>query len=515
MLGPEPARPPVADRSAAQRPAAQRANGPAPNAVPPGSGPAPIAAHAQRIGRLISDQEVVLHMPAGQTEWRRLASGGTFNSGDKLLVLPTFRPTLTLASGVTLQLVPETMIQIEGTDHGVPVVRLDYGRMVLMTTGKADVKIELALGKFSGLLNFDDAEATVGVEVRPYHLPGANPETTQPQRAIAIYGVNGVVSWTPAGDKAEKLQAPSRITLATGRLPTADEHKMPKWISAEPISPLEVRASQTLNEALGEKRPVSQVLLEMSAHRREENRSLAARSLALIDEFEPFDVLLNDTEERSVWPVQIESLQAALAHGPSVAAKVRAAFEKQRGKDGTALYRMLWGYNKDQLAAGAATQLVEYLDHDNLDFRVLSFYALKALTGTTFNYRPEQSAASRQQPIRRWREQLKDGLIAPKGAPACDDLTAGRAGPDPTCGTFGGAGQDRAAGLGQGVGPSASDPGRALSGPAKRNPSRIRSGGFQPPRVFESWRTVALPGQCIPATTLPRWRVGLVWRFGH
>jgi hypothetical protein len=141
---------------------------------------------------------------------------------------------------------------------------------------------------------------------------------------------------------------------------------------------------------------------------------LGARSLALIDEFEPFDNLLNDKEERSVWPIQIKSLKAAVARGPAVAAKVRAAFERQRGKDGADLYHMLWGYSKEDLAGGAAAKLVEFLDSDNMDLRVLSIYNLRAITGQDYYYRPEQSAANRFQSVRRWKEQLKEGLIGAK-----------------------------------------------------------------------------------------------------
>jgi hypothetical protein len=380
------------------------------------------------IGRLASEQEVVLRMVPGDTEWRRAAAGATFNSGDKLLVLPTFRPMVTLAAGITLHLVPETLIEFAGTDQGVPVVRMHYGRMVVMPS-KADVKIELALGDTVGTITFDDAEATIGVEVRPYHLPGTDPERSQPERAVSIYGINGEVSWRPAGKDAvpEKLHAPARMILAADPVQPASEREMPKWIGAEPAPSFEVRASQDLNEALDNRRPVLQALLEMAGHRRVENKSLAARSLALIDEFEPFDGLLNDLDEKSLWTIQIKSLQDAIARGPAVAAKVREAFEKQRGKDGTELYRMLWGYSKDNLADGAAVKLVEYLDSDNVDFRVLSFHNLRMITspifnsrpdGPTYNYQPQQTAASRLQGVRRWRNELKEGSIGPKASPA-------------------------------------------------------------------------------------------------
>jgi hypothetical protein len=426
---PAPMPPPLElrpDDASAVKPAVNSApqNAASPNAASPSSVPSnvgpssPFDLGEQRIGRWLPDQEVLLRMENGKGEWHRVLPGATFNSGDKLLVLPTFRPMVTLAAGITLQLVPETLIEFAGTDHGIPVVRVDYGRMVVMTTGKADVKIKLALGDSIGTINFDDAEATVGVEVQPYDLPGTDPEKNQPQRAIALYGINGDASWVPNGDNLEKLHAPGRLVLAAGPALQVTEREMPRWIAAEPLGLLDLGASQALNASLDEKRPVTQSLLELSGHRRQEYRSLAARSLALIDEFEPFDKLLNDKDERALWTTQIEGLKAALARGPSVAAKVRAMFEEQRGKDGPELYRMLWGYNKDDLAAGAAIKLAEYLDYDNLDLRVLSFYNLRTLSGKTLDYYPEATTANRQSAVRRWKDRLKEGLLGPKAAPA-------------------------------------------------------------------------------------------------
>jgi hypothetical protein len=389
-----------------------------------------VAAQAeQRVGRWVPDQEVLLRMAGSSADWHRVVAGVAFNTGDKLLALPTFRPTVSLAAGISLTLAPETLVEFNQVDEGVPVVRLDYGRLVMMTTGKANVKVKLALGPAEGTVAFDDADATVAAEVRPFHLPGSDPEKVEPRLAIALYGVSGDASWTPARGESVKLHAPVQLVLAAGPTPASDR-ELPKWVGAEPISPIDARAAKALSESLDEQRPVTQALLEMAGHRREENRSLAARSLALIDEFEPLVSLLSDKDERSVWPIQIESLQAALARGPVVAAKVRSAFERQRGKDGGELYRMLWGYSKENLADGAAAKLVEYLDHDNMDFRVLAFHNLHQIAGATFNYRPEQTSASRVQPVRRWREQLKEGLLGPKPTVPPAKLPAGE--PIPT-----------------------------------------------------------------------------------
>ena len=81
----------------------------------------------------------------------------------------------------------------------------------------------------------------------------------------------------------------------------------------EPMGTWDTLASRAMKETIGATTSVTVGLKELVTHRRAENRSLAARSMALIDEFDPFALLLNDPDQRAVWPVEIESLQSALA----------------------------------------------------------------------------------------------------------------------------------------------------------------------------------------------------------
>ncbi|HEX3997689.1 MAG TPA: hypothetical protein VHX65_03965 [Pirellulales bacterium] len=429
-------------------PPAGRRNEIAGTAAPPGGAPLPanpanakpaptFGPLSERLGRMVSEQELLLRLPAGQTEWQRVSPGMTLGVKDRLLALPTFRPTITLSAGVTIQLLPETMIDLSGYDaDGVPVVGVNYGRLILSTPGKPDVRLKLILGDTAGTLTFFDPDATAALEMRHILVPGTDPQTGLPKLAVALYATAGQIDWTgvmgaagaaravaPANQPLSlpnggKLTAPARILLAGSSADfSGSDRELPHWFVSDPINPLDSRASQVMNETLDSKTSVTVGLKELVEHRRAENRSLAARSMALIDEFDPFASLLNDPDQRAVWPVEIESLQAALARGPVTAGKVRATFEKQRGKDGDDLYRLLWGYNKDQLQSGAAPVLVDDLDNDSLDFRVLSFYNLQKIVGKTFDYRPEATAANRAQPVRRWREQLKEGLIVPKGSP--------------------------------------------------------------------------------------------------
>jgi hypothetical protein len=151
---------------------------------------------------------------------------------------------------------------------------------------------------------------------------------------------------------------------------------------------------------------------------------LAVRCLSYTGQFDPFVSVLNDESQRSFWAAHFDALQDALARGVETAALARSALEKDRGDDAPELYRLLWGYSPDDLRyspdhpkAGSAAQLVEYLDHEQLDFRVLSFENLRRITGFQLYYSPHHTAARRHSPVQKWRQRLKEGKVIYKNPP--------------------------------------------------------------------------------------------------
>jgi hypothetical protein len=281
----------------------------------------------------------------------------------------------------------------------------------------------LLLGGQEGTAKFVDANSTLAVDVRPFLPAGANPEKEKAYVAVDLFVPSGHIDWQTSGSaKPTQIAGPGHVTLGTPYpFSPPDEPEMPAWIVAEKLGGLDEMASADMNRALSadNKRPVALAIRELAEHRRWELKYFGARSLALMDEFDFFIPAFNDVDQRGVWVRQIESLQAALARGPETAAKVREAFERQRGDDGRKLYRMLWGYSKADLQSGAAAELLEYLDHNSLDFRVLAVYALRSVPGVPPNYssyQPGAAPAERQQQVRRWREYIKDGPLSPKGA---------------------------------------------------------------------------------------------------
>ena len=94
---------------------------------------------------------------------------------------------------------------------------------------------------------------------------------------------------------------------------------------------------------------------------------------------------------------------------------MRATLDKLRGADGEPLFRMLWGYSADDLQNGAANQLVEGLNHDSLDHRVLAIWSLQDITGLpNYGYNPTDLAKVRVSRVNTWKDRLRQKKIVPK-----------------------------------------------------------------------------------------------------
>lgn len=371
-------------------------------------------ATADGVGRLISEHEVLVRLPGKKA--RRVPARGTVYAGETLTALPAYRPSVVLASGITVQLYGGAQASFTALDaDGVPEIRLDSGRLVLLSAARP-TKVRLRAGDQAGVITFGQEDAVLAVEVSHKSPDGSDPETEAAPALVDLYVASGEVAWQGEKGRQQAIRGKAHWPLGRGD-PAAGKNaeELPVWIEANDLTPMERRAAASVDDYLHVDKPVVPALIELLAHRLEENSILAIQSLALLGQFEPLVPLLNDPTRRRLDNNDIVSLRAAVARGPASAAEVRKAFEAVRGqKQGDELYRMLWGYSPEQLEEGAAAQLIEWLSHQELDYRVLSFWNLHHITGFGYLYRPEVSEIKRRTAVQRWRQKLEAGLIVPK-----------------------------------------------------------------------------------------------------
>ncbi len=378
-------------------------------AVPPAEEPI-----GEALGRYLYKQDVLLRYDRRSDLWRRLPAMASLSAGDKLMALPVFRPTISLSTGVTIQPVDASVFEILGMDEtGVPTIAVDHGRILLFTAGKPRNQIRVRFGDRQGTITFADGESTMALEVRRTPVPGKDPTIEGEPLAVDFYATSGEITWEELG--ALSLKAPAHQAL-TGAASEPTRGDLPRWTHGEPISASDQRGSIEFEKHVTTDKPVSLTLKELLDDRRFEVRGYATRAAAYMGDFEPFVTALNDPVQKASWPSQIETLKAALVRGPDTAKMVLAALVKHRGADAPELFRMLWGYTPDQLSGGEAARLVEYLNHDSLDYRVLAFNNLREITGKGLNYQPQYPAAKRSKEYRSWKERLKEGKVVPANA---------------------------------------------------------------------------------------------------
>lgn len=372
--------------------------------------PGPEAAAPVPIGRILSQDQILLRFKQQGDRWERLPASAPVFAGDRLLALPAFRPLINVG-GVSLQLDGPTELQLgtTGTD-GVPHVAVAYGRLVVRSLGQPNSRLGINTGSGEGTVTFRDTEATVGLQARLVHPPGADPEKVASIRHVDLYATSGKVDWT-AGGAPILLASPQHLILTDGvAQPSPDP--IPAWIAASQVSSLDARAAQRIHEGMPADRSINLSLSELLRQPRIEVRSLAARSSAFVGLFDPLVAGLADEDQRAGWAMLVSELQAAVARDPQTAAAVREAFVQRRREKAPELYRMLWGYTPAGLKNGDARRLVDTLDHQDLDFRVLSFMNLQEITGMGLYYRPEYNASKRKTSIIRWQKRLDEGKIA-------------------------------------------------------------------------------------------------------
>ncbi len=382
------------------------------------------------LGRLMSSDQVLLK-DGSAGSWTRIAANQMLFP-QRLLALPTYRAKVTLTVGVTLEVLGSTQIELlPSSPQELPGIRIIYGRVVMMPLAQAGSKLRVVFGSHSGVITFSNAESIAALEVRRIQTPGMNPETEPSPMLADLYAVAGGIQWTEiasgAEGKKQQLSPQQRIQFNMDAVSEAIASKeMPRWITVEPISALDRRASIAIAAALPTDRLSRLGLLELTTTRpQKEVKWLALRCLSHIGQYRDLVTALNDAARKPDWPDYIDQLREAVARDAESAAGVRVAIEKQYPQQAEVLYRMLWGYSNKDLAAGEDAKLVKALDDETLAVRVLGFWNLKDLTGVGLFYRPEQTALKRQQPMLRWRQRLDAQEIRMKTAEEKANAEAG------------------------------------------------------------------------------------------
>jgi hypothetical protein len=386
------------------------------------------------LGTYLGRKTVLLKYDDANGGWFRVEPRAAVVPGNRLLALPQFRPKILLTSGVSLdvsggtQLVMRTAGEapagsLPAADASVPVIELIYGRIVLVNTAADESQVRLKLGPAVADARLA-RNSTLGVEVVRQYVPGNDPRKTPSPIVASLYAPDGGVKWVDAaGEKS--VDGASQWTITEGvTSEIAADPSPPDWIDHEPVGQLSEQryAAPKVESTLIANRPADIQLLELfQTIEQREDKSLVAKCSIHVGVFQPFIEALRDSDQKSNWRAHIEALRAAMALGPESAEAVKKALDEQRGRPASDdLYEMLCGYREeqvgrtaDQMKTGAVARLIDWLENDSLDYRVLAVHDLFEITGKRLLSDAASNQRERDRGVRLWRARLEDGELMP------------------------------------------------------------------------------------------------------
>ena len=274
----------------------------------------------------------------------------------------------------------------------IPSVELVYGRIMLVNPTDGEKQVRLKLGTSVGEAKLG-RNTTLAVEVERKHVPGADPRKAPAPVECRLYAPDGGVVWKDgAGTKTVDKASRWTVNAAGATDPVADTSP-PDWIYHEPIVQLSEQryGAPKIESTLVSNMPADVQLLELfQSSKQRDVKSLVTRSSIHVGQFEPFVKALGDSEQKSNWKTHIDTLRSAMALSPESANKVWQTLVDQRGRPAAGdLFEMLCGYSADaigttpeQMKTGAIAQLIDRLEDNSLDYRVLAVQDLAEITGS-------------------------------------------------------------------------------------------------------------------------------------
>jgi hypothetical protein len=360
-----------------------------------------------KLGR---EDQLLLVFDTSTEEWKRVDSTTPLEASDFIQSLPAFRADVEIGSDVVCTLVHASRVQLGPQAN----ITLHDGKLILKNAKAGNSQgIQFQGEPFN--IEMKEDGGIVAIEASRMHVPGAD-VTEMPHTLLKIHPIGGNATVQYMGNRYELSKDNYLLAFDSFAPKVVDDEARPEWATMSTISSADANAVRLWKRTLEDSDSIRQWLRER-ANKRYNERALAARCLAELDDYSAIVAALNDKEQHAFWDRHFEVLRNSLTRGTESVEKLRLELEKVHGAKASVMMEMIRGYSKGQLSGGANTKLVEYLSHPELDHRVLAYQNLRSITGFTQAYQAEKSERIRQRSIRRWNSKLKQNRIVYKETP--------------------------------------------------------------------------------------------------
>jgi hypothetical protein len=188
----------------------------------------------------------------------------------------------------------------------------------------------------------------------------------------------------------------------------------PTWITSPAERPIDRQAAGDLMQMLPAGARANLVAVEALSNRRAEVAALAAQILILADDFSFLagpTGMLNDERFRSHWGVLIDKVRERIAVSQESFEALKASLAAQDVQRGALLFQVLVGYSGPEMKLNATERLVNLLESEYLDERILAIYHLKRMVGKDLGFQPDRPSRG---VVQDWKRLWRGGGITPK-----------------------------------------------------------------------------------------------------
>ena len=385
-------------------------------AVPPTVEPMPAEPEDPIV--VTSEGSLLLIRDPDLNAWVMGKKGDVVAADSDLICPPTFRDKLSIHEEVELTMIGPARIAMRPSPGKTAELTLSYGRFLI--SGKIDDRqVLVRFGDTESLLTLPTPASVVAIEVMSTRAPGVDPENPAgTRRVIQVLAAQGTPRWRSGNRPEVALESGQLLTVDSGnQVSLSDVSAIPTWLDepVEAAESLESLARTGLLQLLRGNESIELSLREAMDFRRAEVGALAARTMLLLGRHDVYfgaEGVFSQPKQRTYWTDHFVAMVRAVDRGPESAAAVRQSIMQMDGAQAGEIYRLLWLFSNEQLAAGADAILVRELDDSNMTIRVLASENLRQITGSLLNYRAESETPSRRAAdIKKWEVKLRKGEI--------------------------------------------------------------------------------------------------------
>ncbi|MBY0588672.1 hypothetical protein K2X85_15980 [bacterium] len=358
--------------------------------------PVPVATYTSQAG-------ILLRLSEGK--WTRLMPRAKLQSGEVIAYAEPSRAKIELPTGVTIELVGPTRLNLRFD----PTVDFSFdlleGRLLLRGSGEP-ASIQFHVGSTVGTLLLDGPEKIVTAEHRLFGPP-KNASPNGIIHEVDLTAMVGAVEWQQGGEDVA-VAAGEQIVIRSDEAnpPTPSSASKPAWADPSADGAGEKILGRLSDEVSLTGNPAEK-FRELIDDNNKDIRVLAVDALAMMRQVDALVEAIRDPKHEAVRRRSLLALRTMVRERGESYALVKSTLDKTFGPDSVPLMGLLDFRNSAMSKPRVSFQAwIEQLDSSELCIREAAISQLVDMTGRDLGFSAEGTGAQRNVSISKWNKWL-------------------------------------------------------------------------------------------------------------